>query len=59
MIADLVLETGLSERQLLTDCGPDVLEAMVELINERRTEGSGGHSRQARAMLERLGTSWG
>ena len=51
MMAELILETGLSERQLLEDCGPDTVAALVQAINDRRTE---GHSPKAQAMLERL-----
>jgi hypothetical protein len=57
MMADLVLESGLSERQLLEDCGADVLDAMVDLINERRRRDGGGdvgRSAQGARMLQEL-----
>lgn len=53
MIAQLVLETGLSERQLVDDCTPETLDAIVELLN---AGGSGqlGRTAQGERMLQRL-----
>lgn len=49
MIAELILETGLSERELLEDVHEDTLAALVRTVNDRRKEqGSTGPGRTAR-----------
>lgn len=50
MIAALVLETRLSERQLLEDTSDEVLDAMLEILRERAEK---AEDEQRQAELKR------